>query len=377
MRTIVRSLLIYRLTGSIALLGLMSLVHALPGILFPLFGGVIADRLPKKYVLILGHVGSLTTTLVVAISLTMGFLSADRPGSWWILIGSSFINAIVSSLTMPSRQAIISELVEPEELMNAISLINVGRSVLRLSSPAIAGILIDILGFEPVYYLTCGITAISLIITSFLPITGTFERKSQSIISQIKAGLRYVRGETTLIFILIFTLVMAMLSAPYMRLMPIFADDILKVGATGMGILISASAAGALVGSLFLASLPNKKRGVILISSAVLLGIALAVFAFSHNWYISLASIVFVGLGHTMRMTLSNTLIQNYSATNYRGRVMSLYSMEEGLTSLGVFGAAMLAEVVGVSITVGSLALVLVVIALLALIFLPRLRKLE
>jgi len=269
------------------------------------------------------------------------------------------------------------ELVGKNQVMNAISLRNMVRNIVRLGAPALTGILIDVFDFEVIYYLTAGFGFASLILTMFLPLTGTWERTSGTIISQLKDGLKYVRGETNLLFLLAFTMVLALLSMPYLRLMPIFVDDILKVGAMGMGILLSASSIGALVGSLVLASLPSKRRGIILLIGAVILGLALACFAFSHNWYFSLVFIIFVGLGHTTRMTLSNTLIQSYTAPNYRGRVMSIYTMEEGLSNLGIFGAAVLAEVIGVPWTVGGFAIALVILSLLALLFFPRVRKLD
>jgi MFS family permease len=377
MRSMAMALLVYRLTGSVALLGVMSLIHALPGILLPLFGGVIADRLPKKYSLVLGQAGSLVTALIIAVSLTLGFVSEERAGSWWILMAVYFLSSSISNLTMPSRHAIIAELVGTDHVMNAISLSNMGRNFLRLGAPALAGLLIDTVGFASVYYITSGINSISLILVLFLPITGALEEKSSGFISQLKDGLKYVRGEAEIIFILAFSLVVTLLSWPYHRLMPIFVDDILKVGATGMGILLSASAIGALVGSMVLASLPNKNRGKILLIGAMVLGLALTGFAFSPYMGLSLALMVFVGIGQIARMTISNALIQYYSDPNYRGRVMSLYTMEEGLSSLGVFGAAMFASVVSAQWAIGVLAMVLVLLSLLAFAFFPRIRKLD
>jgi MFS family permease len=377
MRSMAMALLVYRLTGSVALLGVMSLIHALPGILLPLFGGVIADRLPKKYILVLGQAGSLVTALIIALSLTLGFVSEERAGSWWILMAVYFLSSSISNLTMPSRHAIIAELVGTDHVMNAISLSNMGRNFLRLGAPALAGLLIDTVGFASVYYITSGINSISLILVLFLPITGALEEKSSGFISQLKDGLKYVRGEAEIIFILAFSLVVTLLSWPYHRLMPIFVDDILKVGATGMGILLSASAIGALVGSMVLASLPNKNRGKILLIGAMVLGLALTGFAFSPYMGLSLALMVFVGIGQIARMTISNALIQYYSDPNYRGRVMSLYTMEEGLSSLGVFGAAMFASVVSAQWAIGVLAMVLVLLSLLAFAFFPRIRKLD
>lgn len=377
MRILAQSLLIYRLTGSVALLGVMALVNALPGILLPLIGGVIADRLPKKNVLFLGQMGTLVTTLAVALSLTLGILSAERAGSWWIIVVASFISNSAYSLSTPSRQAIVVELVGADQVMNAISLRTVGYNIVRLGAPALAGVLLDALGFEFIYYLGSGVSFIALILTLFLPLTGTFEGKGHGAVSQLKDGLRYVRGEANVLFVLSFAIITALLAAPHMRLLPVFVDDILKVGATGMGMLLSAAAIGALVGSSITASLPSKKRGALLLIGTMVLGLALTFFAFSRNWHFSLVFIAVVSLGQSVRMILSNTLLQSYTDSGYLGRVMSVYALTEGVASLGVFVAAILAESFGVPLTVGGFALTMVLLSLLAMVFLPRIRKLD
>jgi len=151
----------------------------------------------------------------------------------------------------------------------------------------------------------------------------------------------------------------------------------LKVGATGMGLLFAVSGFGALAGSITLAVLPNRKRGAMLLGSGLLLGVGLLGFAFSRSWTVSLVLMAFVGLGHSGRMTLSNTLLQYYVADEYRGRVMSLYLMEFGLMGFGVFIAGAMAEYFGVEWAVGGLAGALTIICLLAMAFLPRIRKLN
>ncbi|MBI2288427.1 MAG: MFS transporter [Chloroflexi bacterium] len=132
-----------------------------------------------------------------------------------------------------------------------------------------------------------------------------------------------------------------------------------------------------MVGSLILASLPNQKRGSMLLASGVVLGLSLVAFSFSRIWYLSLAIIIFVGLGQAGRMTLSNTLLQYYVKNEYRGRVMSMLQMEWAISSLGAFFAALLAESMGVQWAVGGFALVLALLSVLSFIFVPRLRKLD
>jgi len=159
--------------------------------------------------------------------------------------------------------------------------------------------------------------------------------------------------------------------------MPIFCEDILEVGATGMGILLSVSGAGAIIGSLVLASLPNRKRGFIMIVSNILLGIALTAFSFSESWSVSLGLMVFVGLGQTGQMMVAGTLIQYYVKPQYLGRVMSILMMQFGLISFGTFAAGLIAEAVGVQWAVGGFAATLSLISVLTLVFATRVRILE
>lgn len=377
MQMMARSLLIYRLTGSAAILGAMAFAHAIPMVLLSFFGGVIADRMQKKYVIIAGQVGSAVVSLGVALTLTLGYLSVERAGSWWILIVASIFQGTVMGLMMPSRQAIIREIVSTEQLMNAVSLNIMGMNAIRLFAPALTGFLIDAFDFKAVYYVMTASYLMAVVFIAFMPSTSTITTRSSSALADIKGGLKYSRHEITILLLLVFSLFVVILSMPYFLLMPIFADDILKVGATGMGWLMSISGIGAIIGSITLASLPNKKRGVMLLASSVILGLALVSFSFSSSWYLSLALMVVVGLGQAGRMTLSNTLLQYYVADEYRGRVMSIYMMQFGLSSFGTFAAGLFAEAVGVQWAVGGFAMVLVLLSILALAFIPRIRKLD
>lgn len=377
MQMMARSLLVYRLTGSAAILGAMSFFNAVPMLLLSVFGGVIADRVQKKYVLLVGLAASAVVSLGVALALTLGYLSAERAGSWWILALASLFQGTIQGLMIPSRQAIIAEIVSNEELMNAISLDSMAMNSFRLLAPALAGFLIDAMGFEAVYYTMTGMYIMGVVFITFMPLTSTITLRGRGALADVKEGFKYIRHETTIFFLLVFSLFIVVLSMPYMMLMPIFTEDILKVSASGMGTLISISGAGAIAGSLVLASLPNKKRGLLLLAGSLFLGVALASFSFSSSWYLSLSLMLFVGLGQTTRMTLGNTLLQYYVDDQYRGRVMSIYMMQFGLTSFGAFTAGVLTESVGVQWAVGGFAIILVVISILALVFVPRLRKLD
>ena len=377
MQLIARSLLVWRLTGSAAILGLMQLFNALPILFLALFGGIISDRIQKKYVLLVGMVISAAIALSVALSLTFGYLSLERDGSWWILGITSLLQGSVMGLMVPSRQAIISEMVSGEDLMNAVSLDSLGMNILRLTAPALTGFIIDGFDFAAVYYVMTGMYVMGAIFIALMPLTSRLASNGSRVLAEIAEGFKYLKRNTTILLLLIFTLFAVILSMPYMALLPIFTDTILDVGASGMGVLVSISGAGAMIGALVFASLPNKKRGLMLVVGSLILGAALVGFSFSTSWYLTIALIVFVGLGQTARMTLGNTLIQYYVDDEYRGRVLSIYVMEFGLTSFGAFGAGLLAEAIGVEWALGGFSMALVVVALLTLIFVPRLRQLD
>lgn len=383
MQMMARVLLVKYLTESPALAGLVSVAYMLPMLLLSVFGGIIAERVQKKYVIAIGQVSTAVFALAIAFALIGGYISKDIPGSWWILVVASVFQGATGGLMMPSRQAIMPEVVGgSEELLNGISLSNLGSNSLRIAAPAAAGFLIDGLGMDgfgfPAIYLA--IAGCYLVATAFalaLPRTGTVSRRGSGTFADIVAGFRYVRNEKALLWVLGFSLVTVVLSMPYIQLMPFIAEDVLGRGASGMGILLSVSGVGAIAGSLVLASLPNRKRGLMLLISGVIMGGALVAFSVSTSWALTLVIMVFVGFGQTGRMTLGNTLVQYYVADEYRGRVMSIYQMNFGFTAFGVFAAGMIAESIGVQWAVGGFAVALLVLSAVALFAVPRIRRLD
>jgi MFS family permease len=377
MGMIARSLLAYRLTGSASILGVVAIANGVPVLILSLFGGAIADRFQKKHILIYGQMVSALIALSVGLCLHFNYLSVENEGSWWILVVASFVQGCMMALIMPSRQSIIAEIVDQNQLMNAIALNQMARNILRLVAPALAGFLIDVSSFQTVYFVMGGVNLLAVLFVVAMPLTGKQVPKKSSLMTDIKGTFHYIRQEPALAQVLLFVLFNVLLTMSYMFLMPIFADDILHVGATGMGILIGVSGVGAIIASLVLASLPDKKRGITMLWSGVILGLVLAGFAFSTMWYLSLIFIALVGLSQSTRMTLGNTLVQYYSSDRFRGRIMSVLSMELGIMHFGILAISLLADVIGVQWSVGGAAILLTVLSLLSLVLLPDVRKLN
>jgi len=394
MQMVARSWFMYELTNSASMLGIMALVGAVPMLSLSLFGGVLADRLRKKNILLVGQLASALVALGVAIFITLGTIS------WTHLLVAGFLQGVVTALMMPSRQAIIFELVGEDYLMNAIALNASAMNLLRLMAPGFAGIFIALWSIEGVYYMMAGLYFIGFFFALKLPVTEPEDFERESPLAELRDGLRYIRRNTDVLTLLIFTLLVTILSMPYFFLLPMFTKDILTVDVASLGgvtswpvvgplivtlgessarqgLLISISGVGALVGSLFVASMSNRRRGLIFLISLVTVGATLVIFSLTSSYWLACFVFVLLGLGQSGRMSLGNTLIQSNTEDAYRGRVMSVYMMEFGITFIGVFFVSLVADAVGVQWAVGGAAGILLVIALYYLFFTSRIRNLD
>lgn len=380
MQMVARSWFMYELTGSAALLGAVGLANGLPLLLLSLYGGVIADRVAKKNVLIVGQIASAALALAVAVLITTGIIN------WQLLIVASLAQGVIMALMMPSRQAVIPELVGEQGLTNAVALNTAGMNLNRLTAPGVAGLMIAVIGIESVYYVMTVLYIVATLFATALPITGTTALAGGNAIDNMKEGLRYIKDSQVLPALLIVTLVAVVLSMPYMQLLPIFTKDIITLEAEGLmwitgiplvgglletvpdlfekssfrlGTLMTVSGLGALAGSLFIAALPADRRGVYFLGSLMLTAITLVAFSVSPWYFLSLALVIPLGLGQAGRMALSNALVQANSDDQHRGRVMSVYMMEFGVTNFGIFLIAILADVIGVQWAIGGGAVLL------------------
>ena len=397
MQMVARSWFMYELTGSATLLGAVSLANGLPMLMLSLYGGVIADRVQKKYVLIAGQVASAALALAVAALITTNLIN------WQLLIVASVMQGMIMALMMPSRQAVIPELVGEQGLTNAVALNTAGMNLNRLTAPGIAGLMIAVIGIESVYYVMTVLYIVATVFALSLPISGTTSLAGMNALDNVKDGLRYIKDSPVLPALLVVTLIAVVLSMPYMMLLPIFTKDIITVEAQSLmwmtrlplvggllesvpdlfakssfrlGLLMTVSGIGALAGSLFIAALPPGTRGVMFLASLMLTAITLMAFAVSPWYFLSLALVVPLGLGQAGRMALSNALVQANADDAHRGRVMSVYMMEFGVTNFGIFLIAILAGHIGVQWAIGGGAALLGLMTLYFFLKTPNVRRL-
>lgn len=394
MQMVARSWFMYELTGRAFMLGAVGLGTAIPMLTISLFGGVLADRMRKRSIIIAGQLASALVALGIAVSITVGTIS------WVYLFVASLLQGLVMSLMMPARQALIFELVGEDTLMNAIALNAAAMNFLRLVAPAFAGFFIALWNIEGVYYIMTVLYLSGFIFAVKLPQTGKAQFNKGGTIHELKDGLRYLRSNANVLAVLFLALMAAVLSMPYIFLLPVFTKDIFLidvsqfgsltswpvigplVSALGessarQGLLISISGLGALTGALAVASMPSRRRGLVFLFSLLLAAAALVWFSATSSYLIALITFIPLGLGHAGRMALGNTLLQSYSEDAYRGRVMSVYMMNWGLSMVGVFLISVIADILGVRLALGGAAGLLAFITLWYLFVTPRIRHLD
>ncbi|MCH7814399.1 MAG: MFS transporter [Planctomycetes bacterium] len=358
MQMLVRAFLTFELTGSFTALGVMSLASAIPMLLLSPVGGVIADRLPKRYVLQVGQTMSMLNALGIAALLVMGMLRFEH------LFAASLVQGTTFALMGPSRQSMVPEIVGSDRLMNAIALQSSGMSTMRLVAPAVGGVLLAAVSWQWVYFLMAGMYFIAIVTLSKVPARrapvdpaavdvmmqggGRFRGRGAAGLSDLVDGMRYVAHHPVIFMVLAVNLFVVMLSMPYQQLLAGFVKDVLHEGPGKLGLLMSITGVGSLAGSLVIASLPNKNRGKIWLFGVLVMGFALLAFSLSRVFWVSAAITLAIGVGQTTRMSLSNIIVQSYVDDAYRGRVMSIYMMEFGVTAFGTFAIAILASAVGV-----------------------------
>ncbi len=372
MQMIARGYLTYDLTGSPALLGLVSAGFALPMLLLSLFGGAFADRLERKRIIQWGQAGAALIALFVAISITTGTVT------WYHLLAASMLQGAVFSFLMPARQAIIPQLVGQGQLTNAMALNAMGMSATTLLAPAVAGALYVAIEPDGVYYAVTAMCVGSVLLTGLLPaLTGGAGAGRAGVLGDIRAGLSYIRRSRLVLALLIIGLTSTVLAMPFRFLLPIFVVDIYELGPEAMGLMVSLMGLGSLGGSLFIAALGNWQRGRLLIFSAFISGFALLLVALLPFYLVALGLMVALGLGDAGRRTLNQSLIMEVSEDQYRGRVMSVFMTNFALIPLGVLPAGLAAEFLGGQLTVGLLAGLLIATTALILATQRELRDLR
>ena len=353
MQNMAQSWLVFRLTNSPFLLGAVSAFAGLPILFFSLPAGVLADRVKKRKFIIFTQTGMMILAFILAFLTFTGLVRV------WHVMFLALCLGFVNAFDAPTRQAFIKEMVGKEDLLNAIALNSAMFNGARILGPAIAGILISLAGEAGCFFIN-GLSYIAVIIgLNLMKMKDVVSQsKNSSFLISFKEGISYIIGNKKGLALILMVSSMSIFGFSYAVLMPVFARDILKAGASGLGFLMSAAGIGAITAGLGLASRKAEEKLKYMQAGIIVFFMALSLFSFSSNFFLSLLFLMGAGWGMISIVATANTLLQEIIPDGLRGRVMSFYTMMfMGTMPIGSFLAGTLGQTLGViwAVRIGAL----------------------
>jgi MFS family permease len=351
MQTVAQSWLVYRLTGSATLLGIVGFSSQFPVLILAPIAGAVADRYPRRRSMLA------IQTAAMLLAFPLAALTLSNRIQVWHIIVLAVLLGIVNAFDIPVRQSFVAEMVGRDDLINAIALNSSMMNGARIIGPAIAGVVVAAVG-EGWCFLLNGLSYLAVIIGLLFITSGKQvpHEDQGSHLEAILEGFRFVVHTQPVRTLLMLIGVVSLMGMPYSVLMPIFADHILNGGAKALGVLMGFSGVGALLGAVTLAG----RQGLRGLGTWVMLacggfGMSLILFSLSRTFWLSTVLLVPVGFCMMVQLASSNTLVQSMVPDRLRGRVMAVYSMMfMGLAPFGALFAGVLANHLGAPLTVAT-----------------------
>ncbi len=365
-QTVGISYYVFDRTGSELNLGLVSGAQAAAGITFSILGGVIADRVERRRLLILMQVGGLSCSLALAT-----LVALDVAQVWHIAV-IAFVFGSFQAFDQPTRAALVPQLIDKSDLPNANALTSAVWQASAIIGPTVAGVVIALAGFAVMFYVSAigfalFMVALALITVNNPPALDAAARaKRRGIATDLVAGLSYIRGNPLFTALIGMSFLNATFGLSFIVLLPAFAKEQLDVGPQGFGALYAAMGIGSLVGTMAIAAMGDfRHKGRMVIGGAVVFGLLLIVFSASTWLQLSVLLLVAIGLVRALYMTTAQTLLQLQLDDVYRGRVMAVHGLQWSFMPLGGLIAGTIAEVTGPSFAVGFGGMAVIVLTLL------------
>lgn len=379
MDSIARGWLIYELTNSSFQLGLVRGVQAIPTLLLSPIAGSAADLYSRKTQILIAQIVDGLLYAWVAVMILTGDIQP------WHVYATSLGLATVQAFQLPSRSAMVSDSVPADCLTNAMGLNAVVFNSARSAGPALAGLLIAFFGTAGSYSVQSLFFLLATVWTIMLrpkrPLSSarrTQSEHSESFGQNIVEGWKFSwRNFEVRVGLLVVSIAMFLL-IPFTTLLPVFARDILQVGAHGQGILLTCMGIGALFSSVLVAFLGDRMpRGMVMIGGVALYGILLVIFSFSSSFMLSMATMFLIGLCHVTSHALIQIIIQSYSPSEFRGRTMAIFHMTQVILVLGAMFSGGLASLVGARWAATSMSLVGTAAMIAIFVLMPRARQIR
>ena len=339
-----QSWLVWTMTGSPFLLGLVGFCQALPRLLLGAVGGAIVDRLERRRLLL--------CTQILAMAQAFSFWALvyfDLIQFWHVLALVLFLG-IVNTLNQTARHSLINGLVPRDHLMNAIALNSSLANLAKIIGPSLGGILITIIGVAGCLFVNA-VSFLAIIVTLVImnfPAVNASTKEEVSFWHEVSEGYYFVRGQQRLFSIILLTYLVALVGSPYIRFLPVFATDILHAGPSTFGLLLAAPGIGAVMAGLGIASLVRVRRRMQFVAVSVyVFSVSLILFSFSRSLPLSILFLVLVGASNIAIRAVANGIVQMETPAHLLGRVLSLFFMDKGLWSFGTLFIGGVAHWVG------------------------------
>jgi MFS family permease len=359
MQNVAQSWLVWELTRSPVAIGVVAFFDSMPRLLVGAVSGAIADRFDRRRVLMITQTLSMIQAIVYWLAVWFHVIA------FWHIVVLAFLLGIFNTINQTARQSLVNSLVPKEELLNAIGLQSSVFNFSKIVGPSLGGVMIATIGIAGCFFVNA-LSFPALIYNLRLMELPRWENRAreQSLWADIKEGYVYVCGNRRILHIIGLSYVVALFGAPYNRFVPIFATNILHVGATGFGFLMSAPGVGATIAALVLATIKTARVGIRWICAFVVgFALSLTLFAFSHVFVLSFIFLAMVGFFQISVRALCNTAIQIETPSDLLGRVLSLFFMDRGLWSLGSVLMGTAASAIGINWTFAACAAVCTIAA--------------
>lgn len=361
-----------QLTNSALWVGMLGFASGVPFLLVAAPAGALAERFDRRFILLVCQAGALLVSTALAALVLTGLVTP------FLLLVATFLNGSLLAANNATRQALIPSYVPRLALQNAVALLSAGMNTTRILGPSLAGPLVATLGVGGTLLLQSGCLALALANTARLPTTPPSEQPNLPFIRLMAEGLVYIRRVPIVLGLILLASVPTILVFPYLHLLPVFARDVLHLGPGGLGLLYTVGGAGALAGSLFVASLRRVRyRGALMVGIIVVYGGVIAVFSLTRWLPLALGCLFAGGFLGASYMALNNALLHLAVDDEVRGRVMGLYMVTWGFMPLGALPMGALGDLIGVPGAVLSGGLASSLAALLVVWRVPALLRLQ
>jgi MFS family permease len=370
-QTIGQGWLIHDMTRSAVQLGLIAFIRGLVVLLASPFGGYVSDALDRRRVIIGG------TFLAALNGVVMTALVATGTIAVWHLYLLAAVDGMLGALIQPARQALVYDVAGEEDLTNAVALSSVGGNIMRIIGPSLGGALIGIWGVAACFVFQAVCLVAAALVS--LPIRPVHQRgpRTASLMDSMLGGIAYARSSKAVVLLLLMAAIPCLLVYPYVGFVPVFASDVLHVGAFEFGVLMTAVGVGSIPGALIAANM-NRRSGygrTLVMTTATYMAMV-AAFALSPSYWLAFGCLAMAGVANAIQNTLNSSLLQFNVSDEYRGRVSALYFMTGGLSPFGSLAMGGLIAVWGAPATVAGFALLAVGAVLVLGVLSPRLRAL-